>query len=212
MNTYPIFLIGLDKKRCVVIGSGAEAEHKLQGLLHAGAAVTLIAARPAQMARELADSGRIAWLARDYQPGDLRGAFLAIATERDPALVERVRAEAVAERVLLNVVDDPEHSDFIFGAVTRQGELTLAISTGGAAPALAVRLRQRFKREFGPEYAEFLDLLQALRDPLAARVPDFDARRSLWYALVDSDVLDLLRAGQREQARRRIAEIVGDIK
>ncbi len=101
------------------------------------------------------------------------------------------------------------HSSFIAAAVVRRGDLTVAISTGGKAPALAVRLRERLERELGAEHARFLELAGAVRAPLAARHPDFARRRELWYQLVDSDVLDLLRRGDEPAARRRFAEILG---
>ena len=121
-----------------------------------------------------------------------------------------IRQEAEAERALLNVADDTSRSDFAAGAVMRQGALTIAISTNGCAPALAVRLRQQFERTFGPEYATFLDWLQALREPLAQQYPDFTERRARWYALVDSDILTLLKQGHVDLARQRLADIVAD--
>jgi siroheme synthase-like protein len=118
--------------------------------------------------------------------------------------------EAKAERALLNVTDDTSCSDFTAGAVMRQGALTIAISTNGCAPALAVRLRQQFERTFGPEYATFLDWLQALREPLAAQYPNFAERRARWYALVDSEILSWLQQGRVDLARQRMAEIIAD--
>jgi siroheme synthase-like protein len=118
--------------------------------------------------------------------------------------------EAKAERALLNVTDDTARSDFTAGAVMRQGALTIAISTSGCAPALAVRLRQQFERTFGPEYATFLAWLQALREPLAAQYPNFSERRARWYALVDSEILSWLQQGRVDLARQHMAEIIAD--
>lgn len=209
MKGYPIFLIDLDKKRCVVVGGGREAERKVEGLLDCAAAVTVISAGVTGRLRGWAEAGRLIWLERDYRAGDLRGAFLVIAAGYDAALNRCVWQEAGAERALINVVDDPPHSNFIAGSVVRQGPLTIAISTGGCAPALAVRLRQRFEREFGPEYAAFLELMRELRAPLLQREPDFQTRRALWYELVDSDILHWLRQERPDLARQRIAAIVG---
>ncbi len=105
-------------------------------------------------------------------------------------------------------MDDVSYCNFIAGSVVRQGPLTMAISTSGCAPALSVRLRQRFQDEFGPEYGVFLEWLRELREPMAARYPDFQERRRRWYALIDSDILDLFRAGRPDLARQRMAEIV----
>jgi precorrin-2 dehydrogenase / sirohydrochlorin ferrochelatase len=210
MKGYPVFLTGLDTKRCVVIGGGPEAERKVAGLLECDASVTVISPDLTPLLRLWVEGGTIAWLARSYQPGDLHGAHLVIVTDSPPPIRAAIGQEAEAERALLNVADDTSQSDFTAGAVMRQGALTIAISTNGCAPALAVRLRQQFECTFGPEYATFLDWLQALREPLARQYPDFSERRACWYALVDSDILALLQQGQVDLARQRLADIVAE--
>jgi len=208
MKPYPIFLNDLDQRRTVVLGGGIEAEHKVQALLDCDAMVTLIANDITPGLRSLAEELRIDWIRRDYRHGDLRGAFLVIATTADPELNAQIYAEAEGEDALINVPDDVEHCNFVAGSVVRRGSLVVSVSTSGSAPALAVRLREKLERELGPEYAELLDMLVELRKPLPRWVPDFGARRALWYKLVDSDLLDLLRQGRRDQARRRMREIV----
>jgi len=210
MKGYPIFLIGLGDKRCVVVGGGSEAERKVTGLLECDAAVTVISADLTPQLRLWAEGGTITWLPRSYQRGDLQGAYMAIVTDGSPTMRAALYHEAETERVLLNVEDDASHSNFIAGAVMRQGALTIAISTSGCAPALAVRLRQQLERTFGPEYALFLDWLRAVRAPLAARYPNFSERRARWYALVDSEILSWLQQGRLDLARQRLAEIIAD--
>jgi len=210
MKGYPIFLIGLADKRCVVVGGGSEAERKVTGLLECDAAVTVISADLTAQLRLWAEAGTITWLPRAYRPGDLQGAYLAIVTDSSPPMRAALYHEAETEHVLLNVEDDASHSNFTTGAVMRQGALTIAISTSGCAPALAVRLRQQLERTFGPEYALFLDWLRAVRAPLAARYPNFSERRARWYALVDSEILSLLQQGRIDLARQRLAEIIAD--
>jgi siroheme synthase-like protein len=210
MRVYPIFLIGLAKQHCIVVGGGPVAERKVTGLLDAEATVTVISPAVTNQLRLWADAGVITWIPRQYEPGDLQGAFLVMVASDGPQLKARIREEARAEKALLNVADDPDQSTFITGSVVRRGALTVAISTSGCAPALAVRLRQRMERMFGPEYAAFLDLMQQVRGPLAAHYADFQERRARWYALVDADIIDRLREGQLEVARQRIAEIVGE--
>lgn len=208
MKPYPIFLIDLSHRHCVVIGGGREGEYKVKGLLDCEARVTVISGQLTDQLQAWADKGRLTWIQRDYRPGDLNGAFLVIAERSDPETNAVIRAEAEAEKALVNVMDDVAHCNFIAGSVVRQGPLTMAISTSGCAPALSVRLRQRFQDEFGPEYGVFLEWLRELRQPMAARYPDFQERRRRWYALIDSDILDLLRAGRPDLARQRMAEIV----
>jgi siroheme synthase-like protein len=209
VKTYPVFLVGLEQRRCLVIGGGTEAERKIAGLLECGAAVSVLDADPVSGIRSLAEAGRVHWIERGYRAGDLAGAFLVIVAGPDRQTVERIWNEARERGTLVNVLDEPAHCSFIAGSVVRRGPLTVAVSTGGRAPALAVRLRERLERELGPEYAEFLELAADLRPALAARLADPRARRSLWYALVDSDVMELLRAGRRDLARRRMAELAG---
>ena len=101
-------------------------------------------------------------------------------------------------------------TDIVRGVLEKtRGDLTVAISTGGKAPAVAVRLRQHLEREIGEEYAQFLEIAGTLRAPLAQKYPDFETRKKLWYEVVDSDVLALLRAGNETGARERITEIFG---
>ena len=210
MKVYPIFLVGLADRRCIVIGGGEEAQRKVEGLLECEAAVIVISVAITQQLSAWNAQGRITWVKRDYRPGDLHDAFMVIATGTQRNTSDRIWQEATAEGALINVVDDVPHCNFIAGAVARQGPLTIAISTSGCAPALAVRLRERFEREFGPEYKVLLELLAGLREPLATRYPDFEERRERWYALVDSDVLNLLRQDKPDLARQRIAQIVKD--
>ncbi len=205
---YPIFL-SLQGRCCVVIGGGPVAAGKVRGLLEAGAAVTVISPELTPNLQALAAEAHIAYLQRGYRPGDLAEAFLVISATADRAVNEAVWEEANARNILINVVDDTPHCSFIAPAILRRGDLTLAISTSGKAPALAVQLRDWLDRFLGDEYAHFLELAGALREPLAERYPDFEQRRTLWYRLVNSDVLELLRQGDEIGARKRITEIMG---
>lgn len=208
MAHYPVFL-DLRERPCVVLGGCGMAEEKVKGLLDAGARVMVIAPALTPGLEELAAAGRILHRAREYRPGDLDGVALAISTDPTPEVAAAVWQEARDRNILLNTVDDVPHCNFIAPAIVRRGDLSVAISTGGKAPVLAVRLRQRLERELGEEHARFLALAGAAREPLARRLPDFATRRELWYRLVDSDVLDLLRQGDETAALGRFEEILG---
>jgi siroheme synthase-like protein len=208
VKTYPVFLIGLENRRCVVLGGGSEAERKIEGLLDAGAAVTVVAAAITPQIEAHVQAGRLRWLARRYRPGDLEGAFLAFATGMTRSDNERAWREAQKAGALINAVDDVPHCSFICGSIVRRGDLVVAISTGGTAPALAVRLREALERQFGDEYGDFLALLAELRARLAERVPDSAERRALWYELVDSGALADLRDGVPKRARKRLETLV----
>lgn len=207
MKTYPVFLVGLAQRRTVVLGGGEEAERKVTGLLASGAAVTVVAATLTPGLAALAEARHVAWVERDYREGDLAGAFLVVSTGSDREVHAQAWREARSSGALINAVDDVEHCDFIAGSVVRRGDLVVAISTGGAAPALAVRVREGVEQALGPEYGELVDLLAELRARLAQSVPDFAQRRALWYDLVDdSAALADLRAGRSARARRRLHE------
>jgi siroheme synthase-like protein len=153
----------------------------------------------------LRDAGaRIEWK-RHFDPADLSDCFLVITSLPDNSEVFRLCEE---RNILCNAVDDPEHCRFSFGSVHRDGDLSIAISTNGVAPALAVRLREQIQRTVGPEYGEFLALLKQVRAEIARRVPDFNARRELWYRIIDSDALQLLRSGQAPAARAFIEDLI----
>src|SRR5437868_8455493 len=158
---------------------------------------------------DLARRSTIELRRRRYHDHDLAGAWLAIAATDDRAVNEAVYAEAERLGVPLNAVDDLEHCSFIAPAVHREGDITVAVSTAGKSPALAVRLRQRIGRLVGRAEARLCELLGELRPGLAERVPDTLARTALWYRMVDSDVIDFVRRADIEGAWGRIAELVG---
>lgn len=206
--SYAVFL-DLRRRRCVVIGGGAMAAAKARELCDAGARVVAVAAAPDAALEELERGGRLQLRRRGYRDGDLAGAFLAIAAGDDEEEREAIWREASRRGLPLNSVDDPRRCSFIAGAVVRRGALTVAVSTAGRAPALAVRLRQWLEGKLGAELGRFLDLAATVRAPLARRHPGFSVRRELWYRLVDSDALELLRRGDDAGARRRFEEILG---
>ena len=206
---YPVAL-ELDGRRCVVIGGGDVGEHKARGLLDAGARTTVIAEDATAGLRELAAAGEVELVPRRYLPGDLSGAFLAIAATDDPALNAEIHAEASERRVLMNAVDDTAHCDFAAPSVLRRGDLTISVSTGGRAPALAKRLRSILSEEVGPEWEALVDVLAAARaEALAAqggqRDVDFGTWAARWRDALEQDLIDLIRAG-------RSAEVAGIVR
>ena len=209
MNTYYPVYIELREQPCIVIGGGKIAEGKVEGLLAGWANVTVISPDLTAHLRELVEEKKITYLARAYQPGDLTGAFMVICATDQAEINHQVWQEASANRQLVNVVDDTPRCNFIAPSILRKGDLTIAISTSGKAPALAVRLKERLQRELGPEYERFLELAGELREPLARHIPDFETRKALWYELVDSEILDVLARGDEPAARAIISRVVG---
>lgn len=196
---YPVIL-DLHDQPCVVIGGGPMAEEKIRALLDAGARVTVIAPELTEGLATLTWKNHFKWINRHYAQGDLDGAYLVIGADMDRSRNNRIAKEATGKRVLLNCLDDPPNCRFIFPSIHRQGDLVIALSTTGKCPALAVRIRQKLATEYGPEYAEFLRIAGAMRDRIADLLPDFNARRELWYRLVDSKAVALIKAGRRQDA------------
>ena len=195
MRTHPVFL-RLTGRRCVVIGGDETAAVKALACMDAWGDVTVIAPTLVpDLARAVA-AGGARHHARAYRAGDLAGAFLAYASTRDAALVERLRVEAEQEHVLLNVADTPDACTFIAPAVLARGELQVAVGTGGASPGLASRVRSEIAEVVGPEYGTLAAILGAVR----ALLPAGPERVAVLTRLLDSPLLDLVR-------RRRRAEI-----
>lgn len=159
---FPVFL-NLEGKLCVVIGGGKVGERKVLSLLQAKAFVKLISPEATPVLQKLAEEGQILWEKRIYQPGDLEGAWLVVAATNDPSTQRSIYDEANAKRVFCNMVDVPEFCSFIVPSVVKRGSLTIAISTSGASPAVARRIRESLEMQFGPEYEIYLKLMENLR-------------------------------------------------
>lgn len=208
MRSYPVNLVGLADRRCIVVGGGEVAQRKVESLLEAGAQrVVVISPRLTHKLRALSQAKRIEHRPRGYQQGDLEGAFVVIAATGDPDVNREVWHEAEERRLLINVADDPQHCSFFVPSVVRRGDLTISICSGGQDPALSARLRQELEPRFGPEYAAFLEIAGALRDRVGRELSG-RARSRFWYALADSEVLALLKEGKRREAERLANDIL----
>ncbi len=191
---FPAFL-DLRGRSVVVVGGGEVARGKVLGLLPCGAVVRLISPDAHPDLRRLDRRGTIRWEGRPYRPGDLAGAFMAIAATDDPALNEAVYDEAVREKALVNVVDVPDRCQFVYGAVMRRGRLQAAISTGGAAPAHAAALKRDLAAHWGPEQGQLVSAYRRLRPVVQSRIGTVAGRKRFWLDLVRRNpALPLLRA------------------
>ena len=202
---YPVAL-DLRGRACLVVGGGAVARRKAGGLVATGALVTVVAPEAQRM-----PEGVTVQL-RPFLDGDLAGVALAVAASDDHELNARVASLARERGVWVNVADDPRAGDVILPAVARRGELQIAVSTGGASPALAQRLRKRLENEFGPEYGELVALLGGLRtawEPraIAAGVPPA-ARRAAWHAVLDLPLAGLLSEGRSADAEKQALAVL----
>jgi precorrin-2 dehydrogenase/sirohydrochlorin ferrochelatase len=172
---FPAFL-DLRGRRCLVVGGGEIGERKTHALLDCGARVTIVSPSVTQRLAALAASGRLVHRARPFRRSDPRGCALAVAATGDPRVDRVVAAAARRWRALVNVVDRPQHCDFIVPAVLRRGELQIAVSTGGRSPAIAREIRRRLERFFGPEYGELISRAGEARNRARAKAPTSAAR------------------------------------
>jgi precorrin-2 dehydrogenase/sirohydrochlorin ferrochelatase len=202
---YPAFL-DLRGKLAVVVGGGEVAVRKVELLLSCGARVRLVSPGATESPSRLGPS--VERVSRPYRPTDLDGAFVVFAATDDPAVNGEVASEARARGILVNVADAPPLCDFLVPSVVSRGDLQIAISTGGASPALARHLREELERAIGPEYAELVALLEAVRERVLAEIADPDRRRAVFDRLVRSDLLALIRNGDRSAIQARVESIV----
>lgn len=205
---YPVFL-DVRGRTALVVGGGSVAERKAAGLMKAGARVLVVAPAATERLEAWAREGRIRLERRAFRAGDLEGTFLAYAATDDAAVNEAVYAEAEERGVLANVVDDPAHCSFIVPSVMRRGSLQMAVSTGGAAPALAKRLRRELEERYPEDWAAYVDLLAAVRALVRSRVAGGEADRArVLEAACDLALLERRRAGERLDAEAVYAEAV----
>lgn len=200
MKTYPVCLINLDQKKCVVIGGGNISCRKTKALLEAGANVTIISPLLTTELEVTAKRGQVTWIARNYKKGDLKNSFLAIAATNNNQVNQEVFQEAIDLGILVNVVDDPQHSNFILPAIVKRGEIQIAISTGGASPALARRLRESLEEFLKPEYEQLAEILAELRPELIAQTEPGEPRLQTALNLLDSPILEVIRSEGKEAA------------
>ena len=206
MQYYPAYL-ELRGHPCVVIGGGDVAARKVATLLEAGARVTVVSPTLTPDLSALADTHEIVHHARSYRRGDLAGAWLAYAATDDDAVHAEIAAEAAEARVFLNVVDRPRLCSFIVPAVVRRGPVAVAVSTGGASPALAKRLARELDAAVGAEWGLAAEVLGKLRERLATADPA--ARARIFAALADTPLVTALRDADVARVDALLAEHVG---
>jgi precorrin-2 dehydrogenase / sirohydrochlorin ferrochelatase len=204
-----IACLRLSGRRCVVVGGGDVGLEKVEGLLACDADVTLIAPEARPELVQLALEGSIRWEQREYAgSADLDGALIAIAATDDTDLNIRVFEDAEERAMLVNVVDVPPLCNFILPAIVRTGPLAVAISTAGASPALAKRMKREIGELFGEPYALLAILLNDARGWAKATLPTYQDRKEFFESIVngDPDPVELLRAGDVDGVRALIAD------
>lgn len=204
---YPIFL-NLNKQKCLVIGGGKVAERKVNSLLECGAQVKVVSPEITEKLKEMVKSGTIEHICRKFCSSDLDDVFLVISATSDEDLNNKIAQECRKRNILVNVVDDPEKCSFIVPSVVRRGDLSIAISTSGKSPALAKKIRQELEAYFGPEYGEFLEIMGEIRKKILTEIPSQEERKKVFNKLIQSDILELLKRGNKQLVEERIAQCI----
>ena len=201
-----IACLRLDNRRALVVGGGDIGLEKVEGLLACAADVTLVAPEATPALAELAVEGSIAWERREYRSDDLSGCLIAIAATGDTDVNIRVYEDAEKRAMLVNVVDVPPLCNFILPAIVRTGPLAVAISTAGASPALAKRMKREISEMFGEPYATMAVLLNDVRGWAKGTLPTYQDRKEFFERIVggDPDPIELLRNGDVESVKALI--------
>jgi precorrin-2 dehydrogenase len=209
-----IACLRLTARRCVVVGGGEVGLEKVEGLLACDGHVVLVAPDAVPELAALAAEGSIEWQRREYRSDDLEGTFVVIAATSDTDVNVRVYEDAERRAMLVNVVDVPPLCNFILPAIVRTGPLAIAISTAGASPALAKRIKAEIAERFGEPYARLAVLLNDARGWAKGTLPTYQDRKAFFEGIVNGEpdpvallrdgdeqaVLDLIRAAQRAHA------------
>jgi precorrin-2 dehydrogenase/sirohydrochlorin ferrochelatase len=198
-----IACLRLTGRRCLVVGGGEVGLEKVEGLLACDAAVTLVAPEAHPALVSLAEEGSITWQRREYRRADLEGCLIAIAATNDTDVNIRVYDDAEQRAMLVNVVDVPPLCNFILPAIVRTGPLAVAISTAGASPALAKRMKREISEMFGEPYAQLAVLLNEARGWAKGTLPTYQDRKAFFESIVGGqpDPIELLRGGDEQAVR-----------
>jgi len=202
-----IACLKLEGRKCLVVGGGEIGLEKVEGLLACNGDVTLVAPTAIDELQRLAGEGSIRWEQREYEPADLEGTFMVIAATDDTDVNIGIYDDAEKRAMLVNVVDVPPLCNFILPAIIRTGPLAIAISTAGASPALAKRIRNQIAEEYGEPYARLAIMLNEVRGWAKGTLPTYQDRKAFFEEIVngDPDPVELLRQGDESAVRDIIA-------
>lgn len=206
MDGFPLML-RINGATCVVVGGGRAAVRKVDSLLDAGARVKVISPDIDPAIRKLRDEGKVEVIGRAYEgAGDLRGAMLVFAATDREEVNDMVYRDAVILGILVCDTGNPGRSSFHLPAVLRRGPLVMAVSTSGASPALAKRIRDELSDRYGPEYGDLLSFLAGLRRMAKETIADPAARQSVLKALAEADWIGPVRSGNWEDIRASLLD------
>jgi len=201
MHLFPLF-VQLNDKPVLVVGGGGVAERKVELLRQAGACVTVNAPELTPGLARLAQQGDILWLPTDFEARCLETVWLVIAATSDAALNARIAALCEQARLWVNVVDDPAHCSFHVPAIVDRSPVTIAISSGGQAPVLARRLREKLETLIAPSTGRLAALFARYRAEIKRRYPKLGERRAFYDHAIDGEIGQAVEQQQAQQAEQ----------
>lgn len=204
---YPINL-NLEGKKCVVVGAGSVAERKVRRLLECGARVEVVAPVVEKRLEKLARAGKVILKKNHINLRDINDSFLVICATGDRRINSLVSRYCQESRILVNVVDSPAECSFTLPAIVKRGDLLISISTSGASPALAKKIRKDLEKNFGKEYTMFLNLMKRLRPKVITKIKNLNTRKIFFEKAVNSNIIQLLRVGKERQAKAKLEQML----
>lgn len=208
MEYYPV-LLDIKNKDCLVVGGGPVGARKAKGLLRSGARVVVVSAQFSDRFQAI-KMKRLVCRQKSYETTDLKGMTLVFAATNDARLNEQILTDARSRNILCSLADLPKKSDFILPSVLERGDLILAVSTSGASPALAKKIRQDLETHFGSEYETILTVMGNLRQQLLDTGHDPEAHKNIFYTLIESGLLEMIKEDDQPKIDRLFKDLLGD--
>lgn len=206
-NYYPIML-DVRGREALVIGGNSIAAEKAASLCNSGARVSILSPEFCEALQAMAARGEVTLRTGAYEPGMLAGAFIVVAAINDSAQIAAIWQEAQQRGQLLNIVDVPAYCNFIVPSILRRDQLTIAVSTEGATPGLAKRIRQQLEALFPPTYGLYIRLAARARAYLRRHQVTYAERDHFFGDFFASDILEQLREGDEKQATKTTSELL----
>lgn len=202
---YPMF-VSLEKRVCLVVGGGPVGERKVRGLLQYGTAIRLVAEELTPWLQDQCDQGNVLLVGKTYREGYLEDVDLVFAATNDFAMNRVIAEDAESRRLWCNMATEPETGSFIVPSIFQRGPLTMAISTGGASPAMAVRIKRKLEDEFGAEWVIVLNLMTLLRATIQSKGLESAQNQKIYRKIAELPLPEWVRNGEETQVIEAIAD------
>lgn len=203
---YPIML-NLKGKNVVVVGGGRVAYQKLKGLENMGANIKIISPNISSKIEEWLKQHDAVWIQKEYEPSDIENADVIFATTNNSVVNNEIRQQKGNHQLLLQA-DQPEESDFISPAVLRRGKLSIAISTNGASPALARKLKKKLENQFEESFADYVQFLEDARKCILDEINDTSLKKKVLNRLVEPIFYQLTIEGKVDERKKLLLQMI----